>query len=56
MTSITLLCYENVFEDKHIQMFFFISAQNFLLIHIKFVLLLPTLGGGVLFHTNNQAD
>lgn len=42
MTSITLLWYENVFEDKHIQMFFFISVQNFLLKHIKFVLLLLT--------------
>lgn len=42
MTSITLLCYENVFEDKHIEMFFFICAQNFLVIHIKFVLLLLT--------------
>lgn len=57
MTSITLLCYENVFEDKHIQMFSFICAQNFLVMHIKFVLLLPTLGGGsYFFQITKQID
>lgn len=28
--NLTLLCYKNVFEDKFIQIFFFLSAQNFL--------------------------